>query len=733
MLRDIQPRLYQETIFHEASLHNCLVVLPTGMGKTLIALMLAAQRLKQYPNSKVVMLAPTRPLAQQHLDSFKRHLDLPAEGLVLFTGLIDAERRAALWKDTKIVVATPQGIENDLINGKITLEQVSLLVIDEAHRAVKDYSYVWIADQYHKRANYPRILGMTASPGSDVETINEVCKNLFIESIEIRTEDDPDVAPYIQEVKISWVHVELPPSFQAIQRHLKDCVADKVKDIKATGAVEGKLFADMSRREILGFQAELQAELAQGNRGFDVLRALSLAAEIMKVQHALELIESQGITSLNQYLQRIVNDSVTSKVKAVQNLVRDPNFKAAALKAQELAALGIQHPKLEALKRIVKEELKPGMKMLIFNQYRDSAKKIEDELKGIPGVRASVFVGQMKKGDSGMSQKRQLELVGQFRSGGINVLISTAVGEEGLDIPQVDIVVFYEPIPSAIRAIQRRGRTGRTEAGRVIMLSTKGTRDEAYKWSAHHKEERMFRTLKDLKGRITLVAKRHASLDRFMDKVKVIADHREKASQAIKELIDLNASIELQQLESADFQLSRRVGVEVKKVADFVDSIIDGRLLEQIRLLRQNYERPLVIIEGTEDLFAQRNIHPNAIRGMLSTIVVSYGVPLLSTRNAQETAALLFIIARREQDKEPADFTPHAMKPTRTLREQQEYIVSAFPGIGMTLAKPLLGHFKSIRNLVAAPESELKDVAMVGEKKAKAIREVLDRDYEPGT
>ncbi|MBU0979477.1 MAG: DEAD/DEAH box helicase [Nanoarchaeota archaeon] len=724
----MKPRLYQETIFHECTLKNCLVVLPTGMGKTLIAVMLAKHRLKSYPNSKILMLAPTRPLCQQHFQTFKDNIE--TQEITMFTGMIKSEKRAELWKQAKVIISTPQGVENDIMNGKIDLKDVSLLVLDEAHRAVGDYSYVWIAQQYHKKAKYPRILGMTASPGSDEQVIDEVCQNIVIESIEIRTDTDPDVRPYIQEVKLDWKYVELPPSFKEIQKFLKDCIGSKLKEMKDLGILKRPV--GTTRREVLGMQAELQAEIAQGNKAFEVLRALSIAAEIMKVQHALELLETQGITSLDQYMGKIMADSLTSKVKAVQNLAKDINFKSALIKTSAMAEQGIQHPKLEELKRIIKEEFRPGMKVLVFNQYRDSAQKIEQELNDIPGIRASIFVGQMKKGTTGMTQKKQLEMIDSFRNGEINILISTSVGEEGLDIPQVDMVIFYEAVPSAIRTIQRRGRTGRTEKGRVIMLTTKDTRDEAYRWSAHHKEKRMFRTLQQLKSKIhtRVIEQQHHTLESYMEKVKIIVDHRQKSSAMIKELMDMNAEIEVRQLDSADIQPSSRVGVEIKRVPDFVDSIIDGRLLEQLRLLKQNYERPLLILEGSEDIFKQRNIHPNAIRGMLSTVTVSYGIPILNSRNLHETAALLYIIAKREQDKEPSDFTPHALKPSRTLKEQQEYIVSALPGIGMTLARPLLKHFKTIKNLIIAPQEDLQDVDLIGKKKAEKIREVLDGEYD---
>lgn len=121
----------------------------------------------------------------------------------------------------------------------------------------------------------------------------------------------------------------------------------------------------------------------------------------------------------------------------------------------------------------------------------------------IPGINAKVFVGQAKKGtgknETGLSQREQQEIISDFSLGKINILVATQIGEEGLDIPEVNAVIFYEPIPSAIRMIQRRGRTARLAPGKLIILITKNTRDEAYYWAAFHKEKKMYQVLDTMK------------------------------------------------------------------------------------------------------------------------------------------------------------------------------------------------------------------------------------------
>jgi len=740
MITDFEPRLYQQTIFSTSSTRNTLVVLPTGMGKTSIALMLAVHRLHNYPSSKILFIAPTKPLVDQHRVTFQRHLNLEPQELAVFTGNVHPEKRAELWKEAKVVFSTPQGLENDIITSRIRLEDVSLLIVDEAHRATGDYAYVFVAKQYQKRAKYPRILALTASPGSDFETIKEVCDNLFIEDIEIRTDQDPDVRPYIQDVKLEWDKVELPPSFKDARGYLQRCYASKLQEISKLGFLPPTRAGNLGKTELLKLQAHLHGEISHGNKDMDILRSVSLAAEAMKVQHALELLETQSIHSLSLYMERLVHDAEKTKVRAVQNLVMDVNFRSAMLLVQKLVALGIEHPKLERVKDIIREQVtRPDMKLILFTQYRDTATLLERELKVIPNVKATVFVGQAKKGNTGLSQKQQKAMLGQFSSGEFNTLIATSVAEEGLDIPKVDLVIFYEPIPSAIRHIQRRGRTGRLDKGKVIILMAKDTRDEGYRWSAHHKEQRMHRMLQDLKRRFHhLTAPPQVTLHEIAKPeelapelhLRISADDREKSSGIIKELIDLGVQIDLRRLDVGDYILSKRCCVEYKTVSDFVDSIIDGRLLLQIKELRKNFERPVIVIEGTEDIYSQRSIHPNAIRGMLATITVSYGIPVIQTKTFRETASLLAIIAKREQEAETHPFSTHSSKKPLSLPELQEYVVSALPGVGPLLVKPLLETFGSIKGIVNASAEELTKVEKIGEKKAREIQRVLTERYE---
>ena len=349
---------------------NTLVVLPTGMGKTNIFLMLAAQRLKQYPSSKILFIGPTKPLIDQYLAVFKEHFEINEEEMAIFTGMVSPEKRAELWKTAKIIFSTPQGLENDIISNRINLEDVSLLGVDEAHRAVGDYAYVFVAKQYQKKARFPRILALTASPGSDMEKIKEVCKNLYIEDIEVRTEDDPDVKPYIQEIKIEWIKIEIPSIFKEIQKFLADFIKERMQKLKQWGILHRTDLRYVSKKDLLGLQAQLRGRAASGEKDFVLWNGISVLAEIMKVYHALELLETQGIPALFKYMERLQSDSASTKVKAVKNIVKDLNWRSALIKTQALWDEKVEHPKLVELQHIIENEIKANrdIKIIVFNQ-----------------------------------------------------------------------------------------------------------------------------------------------------------------------------------------------------------------------------------------------------------------------------------------------------------------------------------------------------------------------------
>lgn len=520
-IEGINPREYQQKIFETCKKKNCLVVLPTGMGKTLIAMMLAVERQKEFPNSKVVFLAPTRPLAEQHFHYFKKHLPELYGQFELFTGKIEAKKRKELWQKADVIFSTPQCIANDLRAGRINLNDVSLLIEDEAHRCLKSYDYVYIVKEYQKQGENTRILGLTASPGSDKQVINDICKNLGIEAVEIRTRESEDVKEYLQELTINIENVDLPEDFGRIRDLLAGIFQKRAEELKNRKI----LFQPATKKNLLELQHNIMRSISNGNHNFNLLKSASVCAQAIKLQHALEMIETQGINSFHNYMQDLFKQASAGKSKAVQNLVKQKEFNQAYVLASELNIRGVEHPKLIKLKEIIEKTISENKnsRIIVFAQYRNTSIEICKKLNSIEGIKAKVFLGQAMKDGHGLSQKEQQALINEFILREVNVLVATSIGEEGLDLPEVNLVVFYEPIPSAIRKIQRAGRTARLMPGKLIILVTRKTRDEAYHYAAIAKEKKMYGILNNLSKELntnaeTNAEKKQPTLDEFESK-----------------------------------------------------------------------------------------------------------------------------------------------------------------------------------------------------------------------
>lgn len=762
----IESRLYQQVLAAGVlKKGNSMIVAPTALGKTIVAVLVAAERLQKIKKSKILILAPSKPLVVQHEESFRKFLNVPITSI---TGDIKPEDRIKRWHVSQVICATPQTVESDLISGRYDIKNVSLLVFDECHRGVGSYSYVYLASKYIKDSKHPLILGLTASPGWDDERINNVCENLFIKDVVIKNEEDKDVSPYFNPVEVNWVKVELPKEFKDIKSHMEKTLKTRLMTLKKMGIISS--IVNVSKKDILRAKS-----LAQNRIGRSIkppkkcFVAISLLSSVINILHAIELLETQGISNLEKYFQRLRK----KKTKAAKGLINDKEFNMAIYLTHKAYDDQVEHPKIEKLIEILKKEINnKDSKIIVFTQYRDTVDKIYEKCVENE-INAVKFFGQApRENEKGLTQKEQKNIIKSFKIGTYDVLISTSVAEEGIDIPAVDLVILYEPVPSEIRMIQRRGRTGRKDKGRMFILITKGTRDEAYYWSSINKEKQMRKTLdngyqQDLNVNIlnktidvdTDVIGKDYCIEEEMDekfvesaaldeKISIeesserneplenndfdlessipliYADSRESSSKVLRELDKLNVDIRIKSLAVADYQVSDEVAIERKTAKDFVSSIMDKRLYKQAKELVENFNNPLIILEG-DDLYTGF-IHPNAIRGALASITVDFGIPILPTRSQEDTAAMIFRIALREQMHERPEIQIRTEKKPLTLMEQQLYIVESLPNVGPVTAKKLLEEFGSIKNIICASEEDLKKVEGIGKKIAKNIRKVLD-------
>lgn len=745
----IEARLYQQVLAADVlKKGNTMIVAPTALGKTIVATLVAADRLEKVKNSKILVLAPSKPLAIQHESTFKEFLTVPCSSI---TGAVKTDERVKRWEESQIICATPQTVESDLLKGRYSLKDVSLVVFDECHHGVGSYSYVYLASRYVKESKFNLILGLTASPGSDKEKIKEVCDNLYIQSIVVKTEEDNDVRPYFNPVAIDWVRVKMSFELEKIKTHVDKALKIRLKGLKNMGVIRT---VSVNKLDILKARGRVQSAIARSvNPKKECFQAISILSAVINIQHSQELIETQGVVTFNKYVARLRK----KKTKAAKSLIQDPNFGKAIYLAREAEKHGLEHPKLKKVTDIIKKELgqngqtklqsdryvkdadQKSSKIMVFTQYRDSLEMIHQKLEK-EGIKSAKFFGQASRdGEKGLTQKEQKEIIKAFKIGEYDVLLSTSVAEEGIDIPAVDLVILYEPVPSEVRMIQRRGRTGRKRSGRVKVLITNGTRDEGYYWASVNKERRMKHQLidPDVLEELNSNAiermeneKRVKVLDPTPKKEElpvVFADTREGNSKVIRHLSEMEIDVKVQAMTVGDYQVSDEVVIERKTAKDFVDSIVDKRLFKQARSLMEEFKRPLIILEG-DDLY-NGMINPNAIRGSIASIALDFGISIIPTRNAQDTAAMIKRIAIREQSGEKTPIQIRTDKKPVNLWEQQLFIIESLPNIGPVNAKNLLEHFGTVANIINASESQLQEVEGIGKKTAANIRKVVDSKY----
>jgi len=456
----IEKRDYQVNLSNQAIKENCIVVLPTGLGKTAVALLVIATYLSKGTGG-VLFLAPTRVLVNQHYEFLKANLTL--DDISLITGEDPIQKRSKLWNNS-VICATPEITKNDLDRQIVSSEQFNLVIFDEVHRTVGDYAYSGIAQRFENSS--ARLIGMTATLPSEKEKATEILTKLRITSVAERTEDSPDVKPYIQETNTEWINVELPPELKSIQTLLKLALDERYDVLKKNGI-------RLAEQQSLSALLRIRQFVLNQNR-----RSAKPLFTAIRIHYALNILEAHGITPFLKFCER----ARAKKGAGVKELFEvDPNFTRAVHLAKEAQLRGIEHSKIPKLKEII--ESVPG-KALIFTSYRDSVDLIFNKLTEM-GISAGILIG--KAGETGLKQKKQIETVQNFRDGVFRVLVATRVGEEGLDIAEVNQVIFYDNVPSSIRYVQRRGRTGRKDTGKLVVLIAKDTIDERYYWIGKRK------------------------------------------------------------------------------------------------------------------------------------------------------------------------------------------------------------------------------------------------------
>ncbi len=492
----IEARAYQLDAVNESLAGSMLLVLPTAAGKTAVAWMLIAEKLIEKVG-KILLIAPTVALVNQHLKGINKILALKEIEPISITGQNIANKRAAMWISSRIVIATPQVVRNDIINGILSIEEYSLVIFDEAHHCTGEHAMAQVGRLYNSKSQNPLILGMTASPGSNISQVEEICKNLNLERIHLRTPEDPMVSEYLSNLEVQEIKVNVPEEIMALTNPLilwQKGIVDR----------ERRLGIYIMPGEInhIGLSNAMDRAKKAINRGKkSAYSSISQIGIAMRLHHLINHMLCQGTAASREFLNRLENENDN---KSVRNFMRDIRIQKLLVEINKKNEI---HSKVGAVRRLVRERLRRNLdsKIIIFASFRDTITVLHEAMGDLKDARAIQFIGQTNRSSGeGLKPKEQIKRLEEFRNGSANILISTSVGEEGLDIPTADLVIFYEPVSSETRTIQRRGRTGRQREGEIIVLIAEGTRDENARSAALKREKNMHKVVQRVKRKLSL-------------------------------------------------------------------------------------------------------------------------------------------------------------------------------------------------------------------------------------
>ncbi|ODQ51059.1 P-loop containing nucleoside triphosphate hydrolase protein, partial [Saitoella complicata NRRL Y-17804] len=486
-------RDYQFNIVQKALFHNVLCALPTGLGKTLIASVVMRNWYDWAPKSKVIFMAPTKPLIAQQLDACYKICGIPKSQTALMTGHTSVANRAEAYRTKRMFFCTPQTVENDIRNGYLDVKDIVCIVVDEAHRATGNYAYANVVRLLEGRGGMSRILALTATPGSTVEAVQQVIDNLHVSRIEIRSEDSLDIRQYVFKKTIDKVVVPLSDEIielRDLYAKVLDVFLKKLNGANAFGLRDATALVPFSVMKAK--EAWMRTPAAQQNPGMRNAY-MSIFTLLASLAHPMMLLQQHGIRPFYTHLNEIQNETEGRGKKAGKlksELIGNEDFRTLMRRVREMIGEPTYtgHPKMDRMSGLLLEHFMRAKdegrqtRCIVFTNYRESADDILQTLsKHKPLVLPTMFHGQASaKDQAGMTQKEQIDIVDKFLKGDFNTLVATSIGEEGLDIGDVDLIVCYDSSASPIRMLQRQGRTGRKREGRAVVLVTEGKEDSNY-------------------------------------------------------------------------------------------------------------------------------------------------------------------------------------------------------------------------------------------------------------
>jgi ATP-dependent DNA helicase MPH1 len=496
-------RDYQYNIVHKGLFHNLLVALPTGLGKTFIAATIMLNWFRWTKDAQIIFVAPTKPLVAQQIDACFHIAGIPRSQTTLLTGETSPAIRAEEWQEKRVFFMTPQTLINDLKSGYADPKKIVLLVVDEAHKATGNYAYVEVVRFLQRFSSSFRVLALTATPGATVEAVQKVIDGLNISRVEIRTEDSMDIRQFVHSRDENLERFDYSLEMQECLDLFRKAAQPVQNKLCSQNAYWKKDPVENTVYGLLMAQKEWSKSEAAHQAGWHIKAPIQKSFQVlMSLAHNIELLKYHGMGPF-YHKMKIFDEDSHAAGKYHKMVTDNEHFKEMMNRLKSWINLPdfVGHPKLTYLKEVALNHfLDAGegqgaaggrppsqTRIMIFAHYRDSAEEIVRVLKRHePMVRPHIFVGQSStKGSEGMDQKTQQRVIEEFKTGKHNILVATSIGEEGLDIGEVDLIVCYDASKSPIRMLQRMGRTGRKRAGNVHVLLMKG------------KEEKDFASAKD--------------------------------------------------------------------------------------------------------------------------------------------------------------------------------------------------------------------------------------------
>ncbi|KAF8680404.1 P-loop containing nucleoside triphosphate hydrolase protein [Rhizoctonia solani] len=474
-----EKRDYQYNIISRSLFDNTLVSLPTGLGKTFIAGSVMLNFYTWFPTGKVVFVAPTKPLVAQQIEACHESCGIPGRDAIELTGTVTKNLRRRAWEEKRVFYMTPQTFFNDLKDGTCDAEDIVLVVIDEAHRATGSYAYVTIVHYLMARNPHHRILALSATPGKNSETVQSIVDGLHISRIEIRDENSMDLQKYIFKKHTDIQIVAMNDGINDIKASLVSVMNPLLKTVQTAGCCNN---ADPETMNAYRATAEITS--AMHTKDKNKMRVLHPLKSLAVLARAMGYLVECSVAMC----ERVLKDFYESGGKQHQSTWnKNTEFQATLnqISKYRLEGAGMgsatrfpPHPKMEKLNEILVGHFDTPdaneTRVMVFTNFRESVDEIVAHLNSNESgkIKAHRFIGQAggKGGDKGMSQKEQLGAIKRFKSGEFNVLVATSIGEEGLDIGEIDLIVCYDAQKAPVRMLQRVGRTGRKREGKVVVL-----------------------------------------------------------------------------------------------------------------------------------------------------------------------------------------------------------------------------------------------------------------------